>query len=136
MIDASSFDHLARRFVRKSTRRRFLGALAATIALFSGRQLAQAQEGSDAGIPLGGACSATSECSQFQGCYESATITCADNGSAEDGPLNCCLSAGGLCGDDSHCCGGLLCLDTGGDGCGAGTCQVGDGSSTRGDCTT
>jgi hypothetical protein len=134
-LDPTSFDHLTRRFAHRCTRRRLLGALSAAVALFAIRRLAHAQAGPDGGIPLGGACAATGECSRFQGCSEAAAITCADNGITEDGPLNCCLSAGGLCGDDRHCCGGLLCLDTGGDGCGAGTCQVGDGTSA-GDCTT
>lgn len=136
IIDSLSFDQLTRRFVRTSTRRRILSALFATVALGSFRQLALAEVSPDVGIPLGGTCADTSECSQFQGCSASAPILCAENGFAEDGPLNCCLSAGGLCGDDRHCCGGLLCLDSGGDGCGAGTCQIGNGTSTSGDCTT
>jgi hypothetical protein len=138
-LDPTSFDHLTRRFAHRCTRRRLLGALSAAVALFPIRRLAYVEAGPDAGpdggIPLGGACAATSECSRFQGCFEAAAITCADNGITEDGPLNCCLSAGGLCGDDRQCCGGLRCLDTGGDGCGAGTCQVGDGIAA-GDCTT
>jgi hypothetical protein len=35
---------------------------------------------------------------------------CADNGVWEDGPTNCCFPAGGWCGADAECCGGLLCV--------------------------
>jgi hypothetical protein len=121
-MDTVLIDDLARACAYPSTRRRFLGAAVGLLAWRSGLSRANAQATPPSNIPLGGACTASSECSQFQGCYDSGPITCADNGIAEDGPLNCCLGEGGLCGNNSHCCGSLLCLDTAGDGCGAGLC--------------
>lgn len=123
-MDTLAFDHLARACAYPTTRRRVLGAAVGLLAARSGVPGANAQAPSRENIPLGGACSANSECSQFQGCYDAGPIVCAENGIAEDGPLNCCLGEGGLCGSNAHCCGSLLCLDTGGDGCGAGVCRT------------
>lgn len=121
-MDTAIIDRLARACAYRSTRRRALGAAAGLLIWRSGIARVYAQATPPANIPLGGACSASSECSQFQGCYDSGPILCADNGITEDGPLNCCLGEGGLCGNNAHCCGSLLCLDTAGDGCGAGLC--------------
>ena len=121
-MDNKMFDHLARACANPLTRRGVLGAAGGLLALRLGFDRVSAQITVQENIPLGGACSASSECSQFQGCYDAGPIACADNGIAEDGPLNCCLGEGGLCGNNSHCCGSLLCLDMGGDGCGAGVC--------------
>lgn len=121
-MDTMMFDHLARACAYPATRRRLLGAAAGLLALRSGLARVYAQATPAANLPLGTACTADSECSQFQGCYDAGPITCTDNGIAEDGPLNCCLGEGGLCGNNAHCCGSLLCLDTSGDGRGAGLC--------------
>ena len=123
-MDSMIFDHLARACAYPLTRRNVFGAVVGLLALRSGLSRVGAQVTPRENIPLGGVCSASSECSQFQGCYDAGPITCADNGIAEDGPRNCCLGEGGLCGSNAHCCGSLLCLDTGGDGCGAGVCQT------------
>lgn len=122
-MDSRTFDHLARACAFPATRRSLLGAAAVLLAWRTGLFRVSAQATPPADIPLGGACTASSECSQFQGCYDAGPMTCADNGIIEVGPLNCCLGEGGLCGSNAHCCGSLLCLDTGGDGCGAGLCQ-------------
>jgi hypothetical protein len=135
-MEPALFDALARRFAHPATRRSIFGALLGSLAFLAGRRPATAQIEPPYGIPLGGACSVSTECSQFQGCYDFGPIICADNGIAEDGPLNCCLGAGGLCGADAHCCEALLCLDTGGDGRGAGTCQPGDGPKPTVRCNT
>lgn len=113
-----------------------MAAMIAIMTNFGARRYVAAQTVAPAKVPLGGACSVTNECSQFQGCYDAGPITCSDNGIAEDGPLNCCLGEGGLCGDDAHCCGALLCLDTGDDGCGAGTCRVGNAAKPTIGCDT
>jgi hypothetical protein len=135
-MEPALFDELARRAGHPATRRSVLAALLGSLAFLAGRGHGAAQTDPPYGIPLGGKCSESSECSQFQGCYDFGPIICSDNGIAEDGPLNCCLGAGGLCGDDAHCCGALLCLDTGGDGCGAGTCQVGSATKPTVRCST
>ncbi len=60
-------------------------------------------------LSVGDVCGETAECvASVIG-----TVICADNGRPEDGPLNCCLEAGGLCydGPDSVCCGSALCID-------------------------
>lgn len=121
-METMKFDDLARACAYPATRRRVLGLAAGLLAWCPGLARVAAQATRPANIPLGGACTVSSECSQFQGCYDAGPITCADNGFAEDGPLNCCLGEGGLCGSNAHCCGSLLCLDTSGDGCGAGLC--------------
>jgi len=55
------------------------------------------------------------ECTSSAQCVASVTgtVICADNGVAEDGPLNCCYDAGSICydGPDSHCCSGTPCID-------------------------
>lgn len=133
-MDTTIVDHLARACAYPSTRRSMIGAVAGLLAWRLGAYRVSAQATPRTNIPLGGECSASSECSQFQGCYDAGPITCTDNGIAEDGPLNCCLGEGGLCGNNAHCCGSLLCLDTGGDGCGAGLCQPASGAKTIDQC--
>lgn len=123
-MDTMIFDHLARACASPISRRRALGAIVGMLALRSDLSRASANVTLQDLLALGGACTVSSECSQFQGCYDAGPITCAENGIAEDGPLNCCLGEGGLCGNNAHCCGSLLCLDTGGDGCGAGVCRT------------
>lgn len=75
------------------------------------------------GAPLGQTCFSTEGCLQVQGCDVSGAVICADNGIADDGALTCCLEEDGFCGADRHCCGELLCMGRGGDGCGAGRCR-------------
>lgn len=55
---------------------------------------------------LGVRCTATDQCSQDGG-----PVTCADNGTADDGALNCCRYGGGACERDGQCCSGLLCVN-------------------------
>ena len=60
-------------------------------------------------LPLGSACTATSQCDQTGG-----PVVCADNGLTTDGALNCCRNAGGACtaaNNSASCCGGLLCVN-------------------------
>lgn len=62
--------------------------------------------GGVSGLPLGSACSASSQCGQDGG-----SVVCADNGLSRDGLLNCCRASGGGCFQDDNCCGGDLCVD-------------------------
>lgn len=55
---------------------------------------------------LGVRCTASDQCSQDGG-----PVTCADNGVADDGALNCCRYGGGACQSDGQCCAGLLCIN-------------------------
>jgi hypothetical protein len=135
-MESAFIDVVARRSTSLATRRSMASAIIGALTILVSRRYVAAQTVAPAEIPLGGACSVSSECSQFQGCYDFGPITCEDNGIAEDGPFNCCLGEGGLCGDDAHCCGALLCLDTGDDGCGAGTCQVGSETKPTVGCST
>jgi hypothetical protein len=55
----------------------------------------------------GQACNSVNQCSQAGG-----AILCADNGYADDGPLNCCRTTGGACSDtvrSADCCFGYYC---------------------------
>lgn len=58
-------------------------------------------------IGLGGACASDAECTAQGG-----PSYCRDNGIASDGELNCCRYEGGACFGGSHCCAGLLCVDS------------------------
>lgn len=125
-MDGQRFDELTRALTRDASRRGVIrglvgGGLASALALARGRGSAAAQATQS---PLGGVCRATGDCRQRQGCEVPGSVVCADNGLSGDGALNCCLNEGGLCGVDAHCCGGLLCLGGGGDGCGAGRCGI------------
>lgn len=76
-------------------------------------------------LALGAECSAESQCSQQGG-----AVTCADNGIASDGALNCCRYQGGACFGGSSCCAGLECVD-GVCGGGAATAETdADGGAT------
>jgi hypothetical protein len=90
--------------------------------------------GSGGTIGLGEQCTATDECSQ-----EGGAVSCADNGIASDGALNCCRYEGGTCGGGSHCCGGLdctnsVCTPIGGTAPG-GTIGLGGECASDADCT-
>ena len=65
------------------------------------------------GLAPGATCTSTSQCSQTGG-----AVTCADNGIASDGALNCCRGGGGVCTAGNQCCGTFVCADNGisGDG--------------------
>ncbi len=107
-MDDQRFDNLARALAGGASRRRVLrgmlgGTAAAVMALARGSR-AGAQEGT---LAPGAACSSTSQCSQAGG-----PVSCADNGYANDGALNCCRTSGGACADatsSADCCGGLYC---------------------------
>lgn len=107
-MDEQRFDRLTRRIATAASRRSVFRAAAAVaagavVAQVRGRG-ALAQEGS---LALGAACTSASQCPQVSG-----VTACADNGYAEDGPLNCCRTTGGACFDTEYsadCCSGLYC---------------------------
>ncbi|MCC6312985.1 MAG: hypothetical protein IT337_03160 [Thermomicrobiales bacterium] len=72
---------------------------------------------SSGSLPPGATCSSREQCSQDGG-----ATTCADNGNAADGELNCCRVEGGPCVDDAGCCFGLECV--------GGLCSSGSGGTT------
>lgn len=124
-MDGRGFDALARALGASTGRRAaVLGALAVLWGNRVGRPpKAAAQDGYE-GLTLGAPCTSSGECSQWAACMLSTPVYCADNGYADDGPLNCCGWDGGICAAHNECCGGLLCLGeypTG--GCSPGTCQ-------------
>jgi hypothetical protein len=94
----------------------------------------------DGSLALGAECTETAQCDQIE-----ETTSCADNGIASDGALNCCRYARGGCGDDSHCCAGLLCVDYvcietggtsgGGGGGGGGRLSLGAVCETQSQCS-
>jgi hypothetical protein len=91
-------------------------------------------DGGGGTIGLGGQCAATGECSQAGG-----AVSCADNGIASDGALNCCRYEGGGCATGSQCCGGLdctngVCTPIGG-GQGGGNIALGAACAADGECT-
>jgi hypothetical protein len=60
-------------------------------------------------IVPGGACAASEECRPTM-CRDShRSASCADNGFASDGPLNCCSGSSDPCYSDEDCCGDLRC---------------------------
>lgn len=66
--------------------------------------------------------SAGEQCWDDDQCVAADTsLVCADNGTFEDGTLNCCAFVGSRCGADSHCCGRDVCV--------GGVCQAASGGS-------
>jgi hypothetical protein len=104
---------------RRQVVRSALSSAVMSLGVIQARRSARAQAG---GVALGGFCNGSADCAQQQGCDLAASVVCADNGMAPDGPRNCCLNEGGYCADDAHCCAGLVCTGGGGEGCGAGLC--------------
>lgn len=127
-MDAVSFDRLARRVAHATSRRRFLRSIAVGVGALGGFRADQgikAQDDSSGGVALGEPCSDSRECALYPACGAPQSVACMDNGIAEEGPLNCCLQDGAECpsGSDAFCCGSLICVGGGGDGCGAGHCR-------------
>ena len=135
-MNPTSFDRVAMRLARRTTRRRTVRAIAASASvLFLGSaSSARAQSGLFAGIELGGTCTETPACAQVQACNVPGQVLCADNGMVEDGLLTCCLGEGGYCVDATHCCAGMACVGHSDDACGAGTCQFNAWVSTNPGC--
>jgi hypothetical protein len=95
---------------RRQVVRSALSSAVMSLGVIQARRSARAQAG---GVALGGFCNGSADCAQQQGCDLAASVVCADNGMAPDGPRNCCLNEGGYCADDAHCCAGLVCTGGG-----------------------
>ena len=107
-MDDPRFDTLARLWANGVDRRWVLRALTgATAAAMLARTWGGLARAQDDGLPLGGVCASTDQCRRG----DMATVICADNGIAADGPLNCCVDRG-CCGSDADCCGDLRCAPT------------------------
>ena len=117
-MDEHRFDSLTRRLATTTSRRTGLRTLAAAgavmLGLARGRREAAAQSYYR---------SAGEQCWDDDQCVAADTaLVCADNGTFEDGTLNCCAFVGSRCGADSHCCGR--------DVCAGGFCQAASGGSS------
>jgi hypothetical protein len=105
-VDDRRFDGLTRAMARNAPRRTLLRALAGGAG---GALLAVARRGSPASahhgsLGPGDACYDSGQCVGAD-----APLVCADNGFADDGPLNCCTYVGSNCGSDEACCGAATC---------------------------
>jgi hypothetical protein len=104
-MDEHRFDTLTRRFAGKISRRASLRTLAAAGAVAVGLTRGK---GDAAGQSFYR--SAGDACWEDDQCVAADTaLVCADNGTLEDGSLNCCAFEGSRCGADSHCCGRDVC---------------------------
>ena len=104
-MDERRFDRLTRAMAGNESRRSVVRALAggAAAALLAARRgaPASAHHGS---LGPGDACYDSGQCVGAD-----APLVCADNGFADDGPLNCCTYVGSNCGFDAACCGTATC---------------------------
>lgn len=100
LVDGQRFDRMTRELAGGRSRRSLL-AVAVTLAGASMRGgVVRAQDTLGPGEP----CTSDDQCDQFGG-----TQVCAENGVAQDGPLNCCRVDAAPCSRDNDCCGTLLC---------------------------
>jgi hypothetical protein len=112
-MEGNRFDELARALALAANRRSTLKtAIAGVIiaALGVPRRDVSAQ---DALVEIGGSCSgfgADYECSQQGTPSGGIPVICSDNNNSNDGAYNCCRNAGGVCGNDLHCCGTSMCV--------------------------
>ena len=104
-MDEHRFDTLTRRLAATTSRRAGVRMLAAAGALVIG--LARGKGDTAAQSWYRGA---GEPCWEDDLCVAADTaLVCADNGTLEDGSLNCCAFEGSRCGADSHCCGRDVC---------------------------
>lgn len=106
---SQSIDRLARLAAAHSRRSALQTAGLFALVVFGDARRANAQ--GRGMVAPGGVCSVNEECvSQSLGGQPG---TCADNGFASDGPLNCCGNRGFCCVSDADCCGDLRCAPAG-----------------------
>lgn len=112
-MEGNRFDELARALALAANRRSTLKTAIAGVviaALGVPRRDVSAQ---DALVEIGGSCSgfgADYECSQQGTPSGGIPVICSDNNNSSDGAYNCCRNAGGVCGNDLHCCGTSMCV--------------------------
>ena len=103
-MDQHRFDALTRHLAPGPSRRSLLGGLTAALGLaVVGRRQARATPGGY--LAPGQECTDSSQCGDTR--YNS--MVCDDNGTSNDGTLNCCAYEYGYCWDDDGCCGNLFC---------------------------
>ncbi len=104
-MDQQRFDALARAVAGSGSRRGLLRGLTSALALLAfGRKLPAAAAPSGYLAP-GEECTDSSQCGDTR--YNA--MFCDDNGTSNDGTLNCCAYEYGYCWDDDGCCGSLVC---------------------------
>ncbi len=106
-MDDRQFDRLTRALAGGAPRRSVLRALGGGVGA---ALVAAARRGAPAAahhgrLGPGDACYDSSQCLGAD-----APLVCADNGFADDGPLNCCAYEGSRCGFDEACCGAASCV--------------------------
>ena len=103
-VDQHRFDALTRHLAPGPSRRSLLGGLTAALGLaVVGRRQAHATPG--------GYLAPAQECTDSSQCGDTRynSMVCDDNGTSNDGTLNCCAYEYGYCWDDDGCCGNLFC---------------------------
>lgn len=104
-MDEHRFDTLTRRFAGRTSRRGSLRTLAAAGAVALGLTQGKGDAAAQSFYR-----SAGEACWEDDQCVAADTaLVCADNGTLEDGSLNCCAFEGSRCGADAHCCGRDVC---------------------------
>lgn len=104
-MDDHRFDSLTRRFAGKTSRRASLRTLAAAGAVALGLARAKGDAAAQSYYRSAGeSCWADDQCVAAD-----TALVCADNGTLEDGSLNCCAFEGSRCGTDAQCCGRDVC---------------------------
>lgn len=117
-MDEHRFDSLTRRMAATTSRRTSVRLLAAAGALVMGLVRGTSEVTAQSWYR-----SAGEPCWEDDQCVAADTsLVCADNGTLEDGSLNCCAFGGSRCGADTHCCGRSVCA--------GGFCLAGSGDST------
>jgi hypothetical protein len=116
-MDGQRFDRLTRRLAGTTSRRGSLRLLAAAGAMVWGLTRGKGEAAAQSYYR-----SAGEPCWDDDQCVAADTaLVCADNGTFEDGTLNCCAFVGSRCGADTHCCGRDICVN--------GFCQASSGAS-------
>ena len=104
-MDEHRFDTLTRRLAGTTSRRTSVRLLAAAGAMIVGLARGKGEAAAQSWYR-----SAGEPCWEDDQCIAADTaLVCADNGTLEDGSLNCCAFEGSRCGADSHCCGRDVC---------------------------
>lgn len=104
-MDEHRFDTLTRRLAGTTSRRTSVRLLAAAGAMVMGFARGKGESAAQSWYR-----SAGEPCWEDDQCVAADTaLVCADNGTLEDGSLNCCAFEGSRCGADSHCCGRDVC---------------------------
>ncbi|MDQ3694370.1 MAG: hypothetical protein M3464_12180 [Chloroflexota bacterium] len=107
-MDGKQLDDFARTVARGASRRGLFRTLVggAVAGVLAHRHAAPAAGQAVYYLGPGDACYDDAQCRGAD-----TALICSGNGFDYDGPLNCCAFAGGRCGFDEGCCGGLSCIN-------------------------